>query len=94
MNAAHHAHPAHSSSFTLWESNMAGWKIPELNGGVIRKITDFNGLFSSTPCLITGGYEESTKKVLNILIYVCLSVYSICVYTVYIYIHIYICVYR
>ena len=20
-------------SFTLWQSNMAGWKIPELNGG-------------------------------------------------------------
>ena len=25
---------------TLWESNMAGWKISELNGGFIRKITD------------------------------------------------------
>ena len=25
--------------FTLWSSNVAGWKIPELNGGCDRKIT-------------------------------------------------------
>ena len=25
--------------FTLWQSNMAGWKIPKLNGGFIMKIT-------------------------------------------------------
>ena len=37
-------------------SNMAGWKIPELNGGFNRKITNKNGSFSSQPCLITGEY--------------------------------------
>ena len=28
-----------------------GWKIPELNGGFIRKIAYLNDPFSSTPCL-------------------------------------------
>ena len=38
-------------------SNMAGWKIPELNGvfviGKSWKITYFHGPFPSTPCLMT-----------------------------------------
>ena len=33
--------------FTLCESNMAGWKIPELNGGLNSKIkSPINGGFS------------------------------------------------
>ena len=30
----------HLHHLTLWESNMASWKIPELNGAFLRKITD------------------------------------------------------
>ena len=30
-----------------------GWKMPELNEGLNRKITDLNGPFSSKPCLMT-----------------------------------------
>ena len=41
--------------YPLVSSNMASWKIPELNGDFNGKITDqlINGLFSSTPCLMT-----------------------------------------
>ena len=38
------------------------WKIPELNGGS-RKITYFYGLFSTKPCLITGGYTVGNAHV-------------------------------
>ena len=31
----------HPFLYPLVSSNMAGWKIPDLNGGFIRKITDF-----------------------------------------------------
>ena len=31
---------------SLVSSNVAGWKIPKLNGGSNRKITDFYGPFS------------------------------------------------
>ena len=31
---------------------MAGWQMPELNGSFQRKIPDFYGSFSSTPCLM------------------------------------------
>ena len=30
---------------TLWSSNIAGWKIPELNGGFNRRITDKWSIF-------------------------------------------------
>ena len=44
------------SWITLRESNI-GRKIPELNGGCNgNKSIELNGGFSSTPCLITGGY--------------------------------------
>ena len=33
-----------------------------INEGVHRKITCFYGPFSSTPCLITGGYRETTGE--------------------------------
>ena len=36
---------------------MVGWKIPELNGGFQLWKSLRSGPFSSTPCLITGGYE-------------------------------------
>ena len=39
----------------LVSSNVACWKIPELNGGFSRKI-------ASKPCLITGGYVLRTFK--------------------------------
>ena len=37
---------------------MAGWKIPELNGGFMKGKSLINGPFSSTPGLITGGYPK------------------------------------
>ena len=46
---------AYNGGYPLVSSNMGSWKIPELNGGFNRKITDFYGPFSGLPCLITGG---------------------------------------
>ena len=50
--------PGVKSTYPLVSSNMASCKITALNGGFTRKITDEYGPFSSTPCLITGGYLE------------------------------------
>ena len=48
--------------YFLDSSNMASWRITELNGGVqlekYGKITDFYGPFSSKSCLIAGGYSN------------------------------------
>ena len=54
-------------SYSMVSSNMAGWKTPELNGGfyIARKITTINGPFSSTPCLITGGYHHWGQHVVS-----------------------------
>ena len=41
---------------TLWQSNMAMENLRTEWRFLARKITDFNGPFSSKPCLITGGY--------------------------------------
>ena len=61
------SHPHHISFFrchkitrlshlTLWSSNMAGWKIPELNGGFMKGTSQINGPlnspFSSKPFLM------------------------------------------
>ena len=46
------ANLCNSKVYPLVSSNMASWKIPELNGGFNGKITDIDGPCSRTPCLI------------------------------------------